>query len=50
MPLEFACFQGAEEAAEKNLLLGRTPEKHTSGPKGPVDSTGVIVRAEALTY
>src|ERR1035438_1490325 len=32
------------------MSFSENPEKHTSGPKGPVDFAGVIVRAEALTY
>jgi hypothetical protein len=28
------------------MLLGRTMKEQTSGPKGPVDFAGIIVRAE----
>jgi hypothetical protein len=27
---------GAKQAAKKGLLLSEIPEKHTSGPKGPL--------------
>src|ERR1035437_1802598 len=41
---------GIESLGKRTCICSETPEKHTSGPKGPGDFTGVIVRAEALTY
>jgi hypothetical protein len=54
----------AEQAAEKGLNFVRTPEKHSSGPKGPVAFAALTARlkscpdtkhrfsaaCEALTY
>jgi hypothetical protein len=37
---------GIERQRGKTCICRETLEKHTSGPKGPVDFTGVIVRAE----
>ena len=34
--------QGPEQAAEKGLISGERPEKHTSGAKAHIDSIGFI--------
>src|ERR1035441_10145934 len=33
---------GAKQAAEKGLISGERPEKHTSGAKAHIDSIGLI--------
>jgi hypothetical protein len=33
---------GAEQVAEKVLITGEIPEKHTSAAKAAIDSTGLI--------
>jgi segregation and condensation protein A len=38
---------GAKQAAEKGLDLIRTPEKHPSGPKGPVDFAALTARLKS---